>query len=113
MHKTAETALLALLGEERAALRRGDLADLPDLAARKGALIDDMLSHPQPPRLIDQIARDLQRNAALLAAARDGVAAAQSRLGALRAVRNGLSVYTADGDRTTVARRPGALEHKA
>ena len=49
----------------------------------------------------------------MLAAARDGVKAAVVRLGALRAVREGLSLYTADGTRQTVARTPSELERKA
>ena len=113
MRKPTEDALLALLQEERAALRTGDLTALPTFAARKLVLVEDIRVHPRNPHLIDRITRDLNRNAALLAAAMDGITTAQQRLGALRAVRNGLSVYTAGGDRQTVAQRPDTLERKA
>ena len=107
------TVLLDLLAAESAALRNGDLQDLPAIADRKSALAQDIASSAVPRAELARIRQALDRNARLLLAARDGVKAAQTRLSALRSVRDGLSLYTAGGDRTTVARRSTGLEHKA
>ena len=106
-------ALLTLLAEERTALRTGDLAGLPDLADRKSRLSQELATTPPDRAVMARIGKALAHNARLLAATRDGVRAAQARLLALKDVRSGLSLYTAQGSRTTVARRPDSLEHKA
>ena len=113
MHDPHAEALLTLLAEERAALRVGDLTVLPDLADRKSRLSQELAVTPPDRAAAARIAKALARNARLLAASRDGIRAAQARLAALKDVRSGLSLYTARGDRTTVAQRPDSLEHKA
>lgn len=105
--------LLALLAQERRMIRAGELSELPAIAAQKGVLTVRLETAQIPVATMRKIASALQTNAALLTAARDGVKAAVGRLGALRAVREGLSLYTADGTRQTVARTPSGLEHKA
>ena len=113
MRDAPADALMAVLEEERAAIRSGTLADLPALAARKTALAQDVAMLRLPADVARRIDRALRRNARLLIATCDGIKAAQSRLTALEEVRSGLSLYTAAGDRTTVARRTGTLERKA
>lgn len=104
--------LLALLSKERSVLRTGALAELPAIGAQKDTLTAALENAKVSESHIRRIAAALQINATLLAAARDGVNAASGRLGALRAVRDGLSLYTADGTRQTVAQTPTGLEHK-
>ena len=106
-------ALLTLLETERAAIRTGDFEGLEALAARKANLAARLADDPPARGLAVRLDRALARNARLLSAACDGIRAAQARLTALRDVRRGLSLYTASGDRTTVAQRPGTFEHKA
>ena len=112
MRDTPTDALLILLAEERAAIRSGDLAGLPAFADRKAALAEAIAESRPNNAMAARIDTALKRNARLLSAACDGIRAAQARLAALKDVRNGLSLYTAAGDRTTVARRPDSLEHK-
>ena len=113
MHDTPATALLTLLTEERAAIRAGQLSDLTTLANRKDVLTLAVAATPPDRATTARIDRSLQHNARLLSAACDGIRAAQARLAAIKDVRSGLNLYTANGNRTTVARRPDSLEHKA
>ena len=112
MPETPAAALLSLLEEERAAITTAAFSALPGLAHQKVDLAKSVTATGTRPADMMQIDRCLRRNARLLAAACEGIGAAQDRLAALKDVRNGLNLYTAAGDRTTVARRPGALEHK-
>ncbi len=113
MRDTPEDALINLLERERAMIRAGDLVALSDLSARKMQLVQALSpAYSNQPAFV-RIDGALRQNARLLTAACEGIKSAQSRLHALRAVRDGFSLYTANGDRTTVARRSEALEHKA
>lgn len=113
MRDTPADTLLSLLVEERAAIRSGDLTGLVAFADRKAVLAQAVAALGPNRATVARIDKALQHNARLLTAACDGIRAAQARLAALKDVRNGLSLYTAAGDRTTVARRPDTLEHKA
>ena len=113
MHDTPADSLLTLLAQERAALRTGDLTRLSDFATRKAQLSQDLAQASLGRVMALRIGQALAHNERLLVAACDGIRAARARLAALKDVRNGLNLYTAQGDRTTVARRPDSLEHKA
>ena len=112
MRDTPSDALLALLAEERAAICSGDFTGLSGFADRKTSLAQAVVALGPNRATAARIDKALQRNARLLNAACDGIRAAEARLAALKDVRNGLSLYTAAGDRKTVARRPDSLEHK-
>ena len=112
MRESVAQTLLTLLETERAAIRSGRIADLTVLADQKIALSLELSKTPPNRMVLARIDRALRRNERLLTAACDGVKLAATRLAALRAVRDGLSLYNAAGNRTTVARRPDALEHK-
>lgn len=113
MPRTATNDLLALLEDERKAILAGRIDALPDLTLRKLTSMDALLNVPQDTSAIARIAVMLARNARLLASARDGLAAAHARLAAIKAVRDGLEVYGADGSRTVIARGGDILERKA
>ncbi|WP_089898517.1 hypothetical protein [Loktanella fryxellensis] len=104
---------MSVLQDERIALLSGRLDALPDLAQRKLDLLPSLLSATHDAATIARIDQALRRNARLLAAARDGIAAARDRLTAVKAVRDGLDVYGADGSRTSILRRNDMLERKA
>lgn len=99
--------LAALLDRENAAIIAGDYATLDALAARKQLLFDTLtgIAFAEPDLRV--ISGKLARNQSLLAAAIKGIAAARSRLAALRAVRDGLQVYDQSGQfATTPLTRP-------
>ncbi len=112
MDKVRFQSALKLLDEERAALRAGQLEQVAGLADRKTALMQDLTAL----RLSAQDAKRLRlaasENAKLLQAALSGLRSAQERLAELRAVRAGLNIYNAHGDKETVSRKSGGLEHK-
>ncbi|MBU0780666.1 hypothetical protein [Loktanella salsilacus] len=113
MRNTPAEDLLDLLADERKLIRSGDLMDLSDLADRKAFLAQSVAAAIPPGPIATQLDQALQRNARLLLAVCGGIRSAQARLTALNEVRNGLSLYTAAGERQTVARRSDILEHKA
>lgn len=104
---------LSLLAKERDAIRAGALIELSEIGVEKDAMTIELIKANLSDANVRRIETALQTNGHMLAAARDGVKAAVVRLGALRAVREGLSLYTADGTRQTVARTPSELERKA
>ncbi|MFZ3585199.1 flagellar protein FlgN [Loktanella sp. DJP18] len=112
MRESVAQTLLTLLETEGAAIRSGRLADLTALADQKIALSRKISETPLDRIVLGRIDRALRRNERLLTAACDGVKCAATRLAALRAVRDGLSLYNEAGNRSTVARRPDALERK-
>ena len=105
-------ALLQVMERERADLLAGRLGQLPAHAERKQTLGAALaLAAPAADRM--QLIRDhAARNAALLAAACDGVLAAKLRLEACRA---GLrsAVYRPDGTAIPMADQHTRLERKA
>lgn len=94
-------ALADLLAREAALLRAGAFDGLEALATEKAALVEALAIADVPPP--DAATRSLQaaaqRNAILLQAARDGLAAASRRLAELSAAPTGLQVYDGAGRR--------------
>ena len=113
MSDTPPDRILNLLSQERDAILRGNLASLPDFADKKDSLIRLLETTRTERSMIMRIDQALRQNERLLAAAREGIKSAHVRVLALQSVRDGLSLYTAAGDRKTVGRRPDTLEHKA
>ncbi|MEX1661485.1 flagellar protein FlgN [Thioclava sp. 15-R06ZXC-3] len=104
------TALIDLLRLERDAIRAGDFSALIEIADRKEALIAD-LAGSSPARLdeLRVIAADNQR---LLAAALEGVRAAQRRLNAILSASKGFNAYDKSGQVKPIRRGDGSLEHR-
>ncbi len=113
MLKTNFKSAMKLLSEEREALRSGQLAQVTDMAEQKVALMRDLTALRLSAKDAEALRDHARDNAKLLQAAMQGVAAARERLAALRAVRQGLNIYTAQGAKQTVAKQGGGLEHKA
>lgn len=108
-------ALLALLAEEAAALRRGALGDLAALAARKSELVAALPATAGP-----AFRNDLARlraaagaNAALLAASLRGIEAARARMAAIREAALRLDSYDSAGRARTVSFAGGTVERRA
>lgn len=105
--------LMTLLEQERQAVRRGQVDQLSDIAARK----DQMMGHVAAMQLTRQDARALRdaadRNGRLIAAALSGVRDAQHRLAALSEASDGLTVYSADGAKARVNSTGRTLQRKA
>lgn len=112
MRRSSFNNALKLFEAEQQALREGKIACIAEIGAQKDAIVADLanlkLSQEQALRLKEQATK----SAAMLAAALEGVKEAQKRLIALQNIREGLSVYGADGNRQTVAQSNTALHHK-
>jgi flagellar biosynthesis/type III secretory pathway chaperone len=93
--------LLTLLEQENLAIIAGDYPALDLLADRKQALFEALPSLRLSQDDLRAISGSLVRNKSLLAAAIKGIAAARTRLAALRAVREGLQVYDRSGQFAT------------
>lgn len=98
----------ALLDRERKLLLGGDYHAAESLAAEKRAYLARLES--SAPALarsgmlregLNLLAGDARRNERLLAAVRDGLAAARRRIAALDATRSGAVAYARDGSRIT------------
>lgn len=90
-------ALLDLLATERRLILDGRYSDLESLQAQKARLA--VRPGVAPPNAVARL-RDLAAaNLALLAAARDGLSAAQARLRELERLARGASVYDQHGAR--------------
>ena len=105
--------VLALLDNENAIIRRGDLQELPNLARQKALLMDDIATMRLSANELNDLQTAAMRNARMLSAAMAGVKDALERLAALDEMRAGLSVYNAEGGRETVSRGRNAMERKA
>lgn len=111
--KDAAARLGALLDQAAAAARSGGIERLADLGdAMEQAARDLVAAGPARDILADLRAR-AERNGALIAAARRGIADAQDRLRAIGGVARGLSVYTQDGRGLTHARATTTVERRA
>ena len=112
MRKRGFDDALKLFAEEQQALRSGAVELATQIGQKKEALLGDLkgleLSREQALRLKEQA----EISAKMLSAAINGIRDAQKRLAALESIRAGLSVYTADGDKQTVARANSGLQHK-
>lgn len=96
--------LAAILAEQRAALRGGQVQVLADLVPRMERALARLRGVQATPRLV-QLRQVAAENAALLRAAGDGVAAVRDLRGA--AAKTRLSTYTATGHMTQQAGSPG------
>lgn len=107
------TRMIALLDQERVAIRTANFERLAVIADKKGALFSALPDSDATPGELTQIKQRIDANQTLLSAAISGVAAAQDRLSAVRHVREGLSVYNQSGQMDKVKTpRPG-MEKKA
>lgn len=92
------TALEQALGEQDAALRRGAFDALGPLADRLAGLAARGPAAPPPtPAQLERLRARAARSAALLGAARNGVAAARARAAAVLGGGATLRTYGADG----------------
>lgn len=94
---------LFLLAAEKTAITCGDYPALDQLAPRKSALFARLDKAVLTPVEARALAACLAQNQRLLAAAVQGIKAAQDRLAALRQVRDGLQVYDQTGQFTCPA----------
>ncbi len=117
MTAEAETAaaLMALLADEAAAVRRGTLGDLAALAARKSELVGALPAAPSPAFRHDlvRLRTMAEANASLLAAALRGIEAAHVRMGAIREAAVRLDSYDSAGRARTVSFAGGTVERRA
>lgn len=88
--------LMQVLALERACLRTGDIAALAVHAVAKERLVG-ALGAGTAAAPLSRIARELERNGALLAAAGEGMRRAIQRTADLAQARRGLRVYEAGG----------------
>ena len=113
MHDRTAAELLALLEQERQAIRTASFDVLDALAEKKAEIFATVTQSGAEPGDLGRIQKGLAENQALLAAAIAGVKAAQTRIQALHDVRRELTVYDQSGQLARVtAARPG-MEKKA
>jgi hypothetical protein len=86
-----------ILGLEHAAITQGAFEVLPALSEEKEALLIRLPKAQSTPEEIARISRLIGRNQSLLAAALQGVEAAQKSLQALRKIAQGSNVYDRSG----------------
>lgn len=108
---TVRDRLLGLLGVERDAIRNADFPALADLAAQKQTEIARLGTlSPQDLSRLRNMAKENQR---LLAAALEGVHAAQRRLQDILAASKGFNAYTRSGQSTEIRSDRGSVERRA
>lgn len=90
-------ALVALLDTERQLIRAGRFEDLGPLQDDKTRLFAHLEADPPPAVTLDRLRARAGSNLALLAAARDGFAAAQARLRELERLARGGAGYDRHG----------------
>ena len=113
MRDRLSTRMIALLDQERVAIRTADFDGLAVIADEKGALFNALPDSGATRAELTLIKQRIDANQTLLSAAISGVTAAQDRLTAVRHVRDGLSVYNQSGQMDKVKTpRPG-MEKKA
>lgn len=112
MRKPKFENALKLFEEERAALRTGAIEKISKIGAQRDAILADLEQMKLSRAQAETLKEKAGQNAKLLAAALAGIKDAQARLAALEEIRTGLNVYTATGDRATLARETGHLRHK-
>lgn len=103
----------ALLDQAAAAARSGGIERLAELGEAMDQAARELVAEgPSRDMLADLRAR-AERNGALIAAARRGIADAQDRLRTIGGVARGLSVYTRDGRGLTHTRAATTVERRA
>lgn len=112
MHRSAFDNALKLFEAEQQALREGKIACIAEIGAQKDAIVADLASVKLSQEQAIRLREHAEKSAKMLAAALEGVKDAQKRLAALQNIRQGLSVYGADGNRQTVAQSNSGLHHK-
>jgi len=113
MASSAIQNLLAVLDREGAALRKGDLAALPELAEEKSKFSAALEKEPASKAQLEILRAKASANANLLAAAIRGIKSARARLEALSEVRGVLSVYGPTGQLDRVSTAQADIERKA
>jgi len=101
MALTATEDMSLLLDEERECLRMGRFERLGQIADRKERLLQSLAAMPSGAEH-RALARSCVHNQALLAAARRGLAAAQSRIAALSGPDRSRGIYDAEGQRRSL-----------
>ncbi|MBD3801851.1 MAG: hypothetical protein IE919_01280 [Thioclava sp.] len=104
-------ALMDILRVEREAIRAADLGALTGLADRKQNALA-RLDAP-PAEALHELRRMAIENERLLAAALQGVRAAQSRLKTIMVSARGYDSYDASGNKTAIRRDGSAFERRA
>ena len=108
------TALETLIAREREHLLAGEIEALVSLTAEKERLLETLRGNectdPARWQALDHAAR---RNQSLLAAALDGIRAAENRLAEARRAVSELDTYGDDGRRQTLGGQHKTLERKA
>lgn len=105
-----------ILDEERTCLLSGNLEKLSSISEEKSDLIGQIDQNWQTPANADvrRVLEKAERNAQLLAHARDGLRTALSRLAEIRTIQNGLETYGPRGDRLRLkAEKANRLERRA
>jgi hypothetical protein len=105
--------LLAILANERLAIRTANFAVLDTFAAEKSALFDALPTSQTVPADLLAIKACLAENQTLLRAAISGISEAQNRIMAMRNVRDGLSIYDQSGRIAKVQTCRPEMEKKA
>lgn len=101
--------LLALLDEERQALREGALDRVLHLNAGKNAAVERIDARRTPPEALTAIEAAASRNATLLAASAQGILAVIARLRDMQSAGGG-TTYGPDGRLRSP--RPGSLSRR-
>lgn len=101
-----------LLDREHAILLAGRIQDLPQLAAYKTRLVDQLSGHSGVAGLT-RVQRKAQRNARLLHSAGQGIRSVTDRIAALRAGPQPFSTYGANGAKKTVGTSKKTVERRA
>lgn len=95
IRETAASELRAVMRAEREALIGGRLSDAVEMARRKAQVLETFDPSGHDPADLGALLRMSERNAELLRAARDGIAAAVRRLSELESAGTGVT-YGAD-----------------
>jgi len=111
--KDAAGRLRALLDQAAAAARSGGIERLAELGEAMDQAAHDLAAAGSSRDILADLRVRADRNGALIAAARRGIADAQDRLRAIGGVARGLSVYTQDGRGLTHARAATTVERRA
>jgi len=106
-------ALEQILVNERAALLSADYGALDKLAADKETHLSLMAQNPPDDAILAVIKAKMNENQDLIATALRGVRAAQERLDALEAVRDGLTTYDPAGRVASITTPQSRFEKKA
>ncbi|WP_373634929.1 hypothetical protein [Yoonia sp. SS1-5] len=113
MSEGAVTRMLALLKQERDALKKGDFAMLDRSIEEKQRLFDVLRRSSSPEKYLREVHNALVENQALISAAMSGVKSAQKRLKMLDEMRHGMTVYNRAGGMAIVANPQSSIEKKA